>query len=106
MNWSIISMFEAIKREAFTNIADYLSNREQERVIAWFSQYTLKKDISSDVNSAINLMYELYIRENIDLYPVDEYQRITTVLSEKYHLDRTQFLEMLQNFRILVYGGK
>lgn len=104
MNWSIISMFEDRKRETFTNIDDYLSKSEQERIIAWFSQYTLKKDINVDVNTVIDLMYELYIRENIDFYPVDEYQRVTTVLAEKYHINRTQFLEMLQSFRLLVYG--
>ncbi len=104
MNWSIISMFEDIKREAFTNIDDYLNKSEQKCVVAWFRQYTLRKDKNVDVITVIDLMYELYIRENIDLYPIDEYQQVTTVLAEKYHFNRTQFLEMLQSFRILVYG--
>lgn len=104
MNCSIVSMLEAIKLGTFTDVDAYMKEKEKISLITWFEQYSLAGEISLDISTVINLMYELYVRENIDFYPVEEYQRVTTELASRYHFDRTRFLEILQSFRRLVYG--
>lgn len=104
MDCSIVLMLEAMKQGTFTNVEDYINEGEQKRIIAWFNQYAHGKDDNVKISIIVELLYELYIRENIDFYSTEEFQRVTIALAEKYHFDRIQFLGMLQSFRTLIYG--
>jgi hypothetical protein len=104
MNYSIIQMLEAMKQGVFTNVDEYLSEDDKRNIVNWFSKYTCKNSNKMKLESIIELLYELYIHENIDLYPVEEFQRVAAAWAEIYHFEKDLFLNMLQAFRILIYG--
>lgn len=104
MNYSIIQMLEAMKQGVFTNVDEYLSEDDKRNILYWFSKYACENSNDMEITSIIEFLFELYIHENIDFYPVEEFQRVTTTWAESYHFEKNLFLNMLQAFRILIYG--
>lgn len=104
MNYSIIQMLEAMKQGCFTNIDEYLGEDGKSNIFNWFSKYACENSSEMALEPIIELLFELYIHENIDFYPIEEFQRVTTTWAASYHFERKLFLNMLQDFRVLVYG--
>ena len=48
-------------------------------------------------------MYELYLREDIDLRPYEDYIQLITYLADEYQFDKTKFLEIYKSFKDLLY---
>lgn len=67
---------------------------------SWFSKYS---GFEFDLSKAVELMLFLYSRENIDLYPVDEYLRIVSFICSEYFINDSLFLSMINDFRKMVY---
>lgn len=58
-----------------------------------------------EIEKVISLMYELYVREDIDFYPYEEYTRIISYLSTQYNFDKNDCLSLYSAFRKLVFEG-
>lgn len=101
MNSRMINMFEAIKTETYTAYTDFLENTDEDRVNQWFSSVALEN--SYRFEQVIGLMNELYIREDIDLYPYEEYTRTVSFLSEKYKFAANNFLNLYIQFKTMVF---
>ena len=103
MNFRMINLLEAIKTKTYTTYTDFLENADVEKITRWFSAAASEK--LCEFEKAIDLMYELYIREDIDFCPYEEYTRIASCLSEKYEFDVNDFLNLYHQFRMMVFEG-
>ena len=101
MNNRIIRMFEDIKCNKYSAYCDYVNEDDIRSIRQWF--FKCSRDDSATTENIISLMYELYIRENIDFYPNDEYARIVAQIARKYHLNTVDFPEIYMSFRKMVY---
>ena len=91
MNHQMISMLEDIKTGTYTSYTN------------WFTQFALGN--TNETESIISLIYELYIREDIDLRPYEEYVKVVSYLAEKYNFDKSKFLYLYQQFRQMIFGN-
>lgn len=103
MSSRIINMLEAIKTETYTTYTDFLEKTDIERVTQWFSSAVSEN--SCEFEKIISLMYELYIREDIDFYPYEKYTSVVSYLSEEYEFDANDFLNLYHQFKKMVFEG-
>ena len=101
MNHHIINMLEAIKTGTYTSYVNYLDEATVEQISKWFSSFA-SEDIRG-IKNIIDLMYELYVREDIDLRPYEDYARLVSSLAEKYKFAESEFLNLYQQFRQMVF---
>jgi len=101
MNHQIINMLEAIKTETYTSYVNYLNKATVERISKWFCSFALE-DVG-EIENIIGLMYELYVREDIDLRPYEDYTRLVSYLAEKYKFDASKFLDLYQQLRQMIF---
>ncbi len=100
MKSNLISYFESVKFGNAENIDIFLSKEEENAVLNW---YNIHVNESGNIYSALQFMYELYIRENLDVYEVTEFQRVVKSLSDEYGFDVKNFLSILEEYRIFIY---
>ena len=101
MNSRMINMLEAIKTETYTTYTDFLENTDVGIINQWFFSVALEK--SYRLEKVISLMYELYVREDIDFYPYEEYTKIVSYLSEKYKFAANDFLNLYIQFKKMIF---
>lgn len=101
MNARIVNMLEAIKVGTYIIYTDYLENSDIDAICQW--SYPIISGNRDEIEKVISLMYELYIREDIDFYPYEEYTRIISYLSTQYNFDKNNFLNLYSAFRKLVF---
>lgn len=101
MNHQMINMLEDIKSGAYTSYTDYLDEVTVNHIVHWFAQFA--SGGANKVENILNLIYELYIREDIDFRPYEEYICVVSYLSEKYDFDKSRFLDLYQQYRYLVF---
>ena len=101
MNYQMINMLEAIKTGTYTSCTNYLEKVTVEEILQWFCSFSL--DNTNEIENIISLMYELYVREDIDLRPYEEYTRVVSYLAEKYNFDKSKFLDLYQQFHQMVF---
>lgn len=89
-------MLERIKRGEFTD--GFLSQPMVKDISIWYSNFCN----GYDINRAMELMYYFYIHENLDMYPVSEFQRQCDYLEQNFLLPRNKVLDAFQGFRDLV----
>lgn len=100
MNMNLVNMFEAIKRDQFKEIGAYLNNEDIEILKQWHEENT--ENTGFDMRKAIDLMYYLYIHENIDLYGPSEFRRIESELAKLYGIK--ELLKLIVSFKETIYG--
>lgn len=103
MNARIVNMLEAIKVGTYIKYTDYLENSDIDAICQW--SYPIISGNRDEIEKVISLMYELYIREDIDFYPYEEYTRIISYLSTQYNFEKKDFLNLYSAFRRLVFEG-
>lgn len=103
MNHQMISMLEDIKTGTYTSYTNYLDEVTVNQILHWFTQFALGD--TNETESIISLIYELYIREDIDLRPYEEYVKVVSYLAEKYNFDKSKFLYLYQKFRQMIFGN-
>lgn len=103
MNARIVNMLEAIKGGTYIIYTDYLENTDIDAICQWF--HPIISGDRYEIEKVISLMYELYLRENIDFYPYEEYMQIVSYLSTQYNFNKDDFLDLYSAFRKLVFGG-
>jgi len=95
-------MLEDIKTGTYKGIASYLVTDDIQALRQWYENYSLSGCIADE--ELVNLLYELYIREDIDFRPREHYKEIVSTLARKYHFDSTNFLSMYQQYRTILFG--
>lgn len=101
MNKQLVNMLEDLKIKEYTSYTNYLDSATEKQLVEWFSHFSSKK--SRQIESAIDLLYELYFFEDIDFRPCEEYTKRISYLAEKYSFDKMAFLDLYQQFRQLVF---
>lgn len=104
MNTKMLHMFESIKSETYTTYTDFLEKSDIERIKQWFSSVA-QENSCEGFEKIISLMYEFYIREDIDFRSDDEYTRIVSYLSEEYGFAAKDFLNLYQGFKKIFFEG-
>lgn len=66
---------------------------------SWFVKYS---SLSFTTEKALSLMMELFQKENLDMYPCDEYQRVVKTICTNYGVDAMMFREMASEFREII----
>ena len=99
---SIITVFEDKKFNRYSSFDNYLDNEQVKKISHWFCKFS-KKQINME--QVIELMYDLYLRDNIDYYDAKEYTEVVGFLSEKYGFSRSDFLDLYKQFRKLVFNS-
>lgn len=102
MNIRIINMLESIKQRTYTNPAEYLTDADIEAIHLWYSQYT--SSTTYDIEKCIDLLYFLYIRENIEFYPYEEFQKIVSSIAQIHGFEIESFWDILASFRKIVFN--
>ena len=104
MNQNLINMLEDIKASNYQGVMDYINPNSIQTLRQWYAHFTDEKHF--DDERLVSLMYELYIMEDIDFRPYEEYQEIVSLLADKYHFHNSSFLKMYQQFRMLLFGER
>lgn len=99
---NLTNMLEDIKSGTYSGYANYLGSNEIQLLLQWYNCFSSQK--SKDVNHSIDLLYELYIRGNIDYKPYEEYKKIVSSLVERYHFKYSDFLNLYQQFKKITFG--
>ena len=102
MNPRIINMLESIKRNTYTNPDEYLNVTDIEAIRLWYSQYATSA--TYDIEKCIDLLYFLYIRENIEFYPYEEFQKIVSSIAQIHGFEIESFWDILAAFRKTVFN--
>lgn len=102
MKIKLIDLLEDIKLDKYTSYTDYLDSADVEEIAKWYNTFAVKESINFE--TIIELIYELYIREDIDLRPYEEYKRLTTYLADKYGFNCEHFLDVYRSFRNLLFS--
>lgn len=100
MNLNLIAYFEEVKLGGSHNIDHFLAKDEKDLILNWYNGNVNK---TGTIDTALNFMYELYIRENLDIYEVEEFQRVVQSLSNKYGFDIKQIFSILNSYRVFIY---
>lgn len=100
-----VHLFEAIKNNSFTSINDYLTKDEIILVYSWFCKYSSLKLEKISLEKIIDLMYYLYIFEDIDLYTLEEYTKVVESISEKYGITKKDFINLFSDYKKMVFKG-
>ena len=95
---SITIMLEDMKIGTFDSYSNYLSEEDLSMLRKWFLQVTTEP---ATIETIISFLYELYINEDIDFRPYNEYTRIVTALANKYHFDSNNFLNIYLKYKEL-----
>ena len=95
-------MLEDIKIAAYKGVTNYLAPNDIQTLRQWYERFSDIKYI--DDENLVSLMYELYIREDIDFRPCEDYNVIVSSLAEKYCFNSTNFLNMYQQYRKILFG--
>jgi len=77
-----------------------LDSKSFDVVKAWYERFCSS---AFQPERAIELLYALFIRENLDFYVVDEFQRVSNEICNKYEINNQLFLHMLSDFRKIVF---
>ncbi len=101
MQNKLINLLEDIKMEKYSSYSDYLDGLDVENLTKWYDSFSL--NASTDFETIISFIYELYVREDIDLRPYEDYKRIITYLANKYHFNSEHFLEIYKSYRDLLF---
>lgn len=101
MQNKLINMLEDIKMDKYTSYSNYLDGTDVEKISTWY--YTFVSNRVTDVEKIIDLIYELYIREDVDLKPYEDYKILTTYLADKYEFNCENFLDIYRSFRDLLF---
>ncbi len=101
MNKRIVNMLEGIKDGTYTAYTDYLNDTDIEKIYRWF--HCNKIGNKEELENAINLMYELYIREGLDAYEYVEYEYVISKISDKYNINKSCLLNIYSAFKKLVF---
>lgn len=96
---NITIMLEDMKVDSYKGYSNYLKQNEVQELRKWYEQVATKP---ATIEAIINFIYELYIYEDIDFRPYDEYVRIVSNLAEKYHFNNRDFLKLYQQYKVLV----
>lgn len=102
MKNGLVEMLEDIKCGQYTTFYDYLDDDSIQELYRWFNKYSNSESVV--IERIIDLMYELYIRENIDCHPVDEYERIVSNLASQFRFKAHDFLDLYACFRKMVFA--
>jgi|GEM_PF-1995381 len=102
-NKRIINLLEDIKNDNYLGCEEYLNNDDKDTLSCWYKKYS-EKNCEKDFEEIINLLSTLYFYENIDIYPAEEYHKEVEQISNKFSIKTSHFLEMLAEFRKIVYG--
>lgn len=101
MQYRLIRLLEDVKLNKYNNYHDYLKNEDIEKLKEWYNSFAIIKSL--DVDKIISFMYELYLREDIDLRPYEDYARLVTYLAIEYQFKKNDFLEIYKGFKKLLY---
>lgn len=101
MNNKLVNMLEDIKTNKYTIYSNYLNDVDIENISKWYGSFALNEQVDFEI--IINLMYELYIREDIDSRPYEDYKRLTTYFADKYRFKSVNFLDIYRSFRNLLF---
>lgn len=107
MNTEIINFFESIKLGKFDVSAaeSKLGNECKELILKWYKKYAEINDNNVSLVDIIGLAYFLYIRENIDLYSIDDYHRTVETIAIEYNIRENCFLQMLTDYRRMLFSS-
>lgn len=98
---NLINLFEDIKLDKYTSFEDYLTEEDVEKVSVWFHSFS--EEQNNDFEKIIDLMYVLYVREDIDLRPYEEFNRLAVYYAEKYSFKTEDFLNLYISFRKMLF---
>ena len=103
MNERIIDYLEVLKCGNSVSVETYLSNDDKQAILSWYRKYIHVHD-NIDFEKVIDLLYVLYVRENLEFYPVNEFQQLILSLAQTHGFDKNDFWSLYSDFRILVFG--
>lgn len=104
MNCKIIDMLEAIKFDNYSKAEEHLEVGDIQEILSWYEKYTTAERNCYDIEKAIDLLYALYVRENLVVYPVEEFQRVVGQLADIHSFKKEMIWEILSDFKKIVYG--
>ena len=98
-----IKVLEEMKRTKNRDAKARLSTEEINTLIDWYNQFSSKQCSKESIDTILELLYELYIKENIDLYPREIYFKESKKIIDKYGLKEGNFINLLSSYRKLVF---
>ena len=103
MNQQLVNMVEAMKAGTYSSYAQYFEKGTEEEIVRWFAPFAL--DDNYNMEDIVKLMYQLYLDENMDFSPCEDYSRQVSYLAERYKFDKSRFIDLYQQFRKMLFGG-
>ena len=106
MNLKIIYLLEDIK-SGNKNICDIydsdnlLDNETKEHITKWYLKYA--NNDQHDLSKIVELMYFLYIKQDIDLLSPQDYSELRDLKSKQYDIKNGEFLNMLTAYRKILF---
>lgn len=94
-----IKFLEEYKKNSGVDINDFLNLSEKESLKKWYLNFT----VDDNENKMCEIMLYLYIHEDLDVLPGKMFFKEIEYLNNKYSLRITNFLEMIESFRKLIY---
>ena len=96
----LIDLLESIKDNSFSDETFYPQVKEWEPAVSWAKKYSAR-DLSN--KEIVDLLYYFYVRENLDYYPVEQFKKAASFLSEQFDVRVEDVLQMLIDFRSMVF---
>lgn len=100
---NLLSLLEAMKYEKCNNLDEFITDSDKQMIYNWFNKYS--NSVYYSIESIIQLLFYLYLHENLDFYTVEEYQKVADFLSQKYKINKVDFLDMYMEFKLLLYNN-
>ena len=104
MNYRIINMLEEIKLGKDVKSQEYLDDSDIQKIVSWYEKYSTMHKEECTVEKAVDLLYALYVRENITVYPVEEFQHVVEELSNIHSFKADMIWNLLSDFKNMIYG--
>lgn len=102
MNKYFVDILESIKSNQFSGSIFTPDEQNWELAKSWYHKYSNVEEISD--KELLNLLYLFYTHENLDFSDNVHFDQVAHSICEKYEIDRCNFLNMIVDFRKLIYS--
>lgn len=102
MNKYLINILEQIKSGNFDDSTFAPDKSRWTPVKLWYHKYSEMESISDD--KLLDLLYFFYFHEDLDFYEYAHFSEVVQYIHEEYGVRQDDILEMLTEFRKIIYG--
>ncbi|MDR1292701.1 MAG: hypothetical protein LBJ91_04830 [Clostridiales Family XIII bacterium] len=101
MNDNMVNLLEKLRIGGNPSAGEFLNGNDVALVEKWYMKYC--NCITFDIHKAVELMDFLYVYENIDTYPREEYRKRVIPLAERHCFESSNFINLFDDFRKMVF---